>query len=653
MAKSLKTQPLDWQGNVGPYDGAINAAAARWPSLYLGGSYGLLSSTDAGAHWNFQPMSHSSVQSITLLGDTLVVCSTGGGVQLSTDKGLSWSSRNVGMGSLVAWTFTAVGSQWYCGSSGGVYTSSNHGLQWQADTAGCGVTTVNAILQLDSILILGTTTGIYRRGVSGQWQKSDSGFSTPVIKCLAAQNHVLYLGGNGGVYVSTDAGLSWTQRGIELASMSVRALQSNSNFLYATTNHGVWKSSNGGLSWLAIPLSTTDSNCTALAVEGSNCIAGTIANGAFVSSNGGTSWVHLNAAASVCRAILSTANVSYCSSFNGVWLSTDQGLTWNLSSLNGRSVIAFAASKGTVFAATPSNGVFRSLDNGLQWTQNNAGLADTSVRSMVADSLGAIVGTRSGVYLSTNDGASWEKRNTGIETLTISALTRYGYTIVAGTSTMGVYRSTDNGISWEHSDLSGADSSVLSVVHDGSVYVMSTTARMYRSVDGLHWLSVPFTPKGSIARSLHAANGVLYLAVDSAGVWQSSDHGQTWSSCGLADQSIYALTHDTSFVYAASNGGGVFRARRDGSADVLYSSAVQTRPDVSVYQRSSTLVVESRRREFDVVELYDVVGHLLVTQRCEPRYSTEIDLGVLTPGSYIVRVLMHSSVLSCITLAIE
>jgi hypothetical protein len=123
---------------------------------------------------------------------------------------------------------------------------------------------------------------------------------------------------------------------------------------------------------------------------------------------------------------------------NGVFLSTNNGTSWNQTGLTGW-VIALAISGMNLFAGTPG-GVFLSTNNGTSWRAVNIGLTNTDVRSFALSDTNLFVGVfGGGVFLSTNNGTIWTEVNTGLTNDSVQALAVSGSNLFAGTAG-GVWR---------------------------------------------------------------------------------------------------------------------------------------------------------------------------------------------------------------------
>jgi len=188
---------------------------------------------------------------------------------------------------------------------------------------------------------------------------------------------------------------------------------------------------------------------------GTNLYAGSY-NGVFLSTNNGSHWTAISSGLpnSSITSLTTSANGSdgtnlfAGTSGGGVFLSTDNGTSWAAvnSGLPASAVLKFAVSHtGTyLFAGTGGGGVFRSTDNGTSWTAMNTGLTNTYVSSFVVTGTNVFAGTYGGVFLSTNNGTSWTAANTGLTNTIVSALALSsngtgGTILFAGTNNSGVW----------------------------------------------------------------------------------------------------------------------------------------------------------------------------------------------------------------------
>jgi hypothetical protein len=110
----------------------------------------------------------------------------------------------------------------------------------------------------------------------------------------------------------------------------------------------------------------------------------------------------------------------------------------------GGFVSSFAISGNNIFAGTYYDGIFLSTDNGSSWNGVNNGLTNLAVTSLAISGNNIFAGTGSrwggGIFLSTDNGSSWNAVNNGLTDLYVLSLAISGNNIFAGTSSSGVWR---------------------------------------------------------------------------------------------------------------------------------------------------------------------------------------------------------------------
>lgn len=271
---------------------------------------------------------------------------------------------------------------------------------------------------------------------------------------------------------------------------------SGANLSAGTDDGGVFVSTNNGMSWIATGLTNTSVWSLAFSSGGTgdtNLFAGTSGAGVFLSTNSGMSWAATSLPAYVyvfCLAISpngrGSANLFAGTSGGGVFLSTNNGVTWTAvnTGLTETWVTSLAVSGTNLFAGTDSGGVFLSTNNGTSWTESNTGLsADGFVQSFAIFPNGTgdtsvFAGTDSaGVFLSTDNGRSWVNRgliNIRIWSLAVSPNGTGGASLFAGTS-KGVFLSTNNGASWTSVNTGLADTVVYSLAISGDKNLFAAT----------------------------------------------------------------------------------------------------------------------------------------------------------------------------------
>jgi photosystem II stability/assembly factor-like uncharacterized protein len=352
--------------------------------------------------------------------------------------------------------------------------------------------------------------------------------------------------------------------------------------------------------WQQINSGLPGNSVYGLATDGQYIYSGSSIAGVYRSSNKGTSWTNANNGLPVSNAweLYSNNDTLFVGFFGpGAFRSTDHGNTWDtltVGTLNS-SVRGFISNDKYLFAATWGNGVFRSSDGGDNWSEINNGLNYLTFWDIISfgDTLLA-ANNGGGIYRSTNNGNSWSQSNTGITSLIAYRLTTSGNYIFVGTSNSGVFRSSDFGINWEQ-------------VGSPSLTI---------------W-------------ALLAYDTLLFAGTINSGVFISSDYGNTWETFNQGNPigSIVELMYDSTYVYAATLGGGVYRYDKNSITSVENISRViptsfelkQNYPNP--FNPSTKISWQSPVSAHQTLKVYDILGNDVATLVNEYRAagSYEVD----------------------------
>jgi photosystem II stability/assembly factor-like uncharacterized protein len=383
----------------------------------------------------------------------------------------------------------------------------------------------------------------------------------------------------------------WTSGGPygadELWTIAVDPL--NSSNVYVATTGGVYRSTDSGVTWQP-------------AREGLRDIYGnypTITAFAFDPVSTGT--IYAGTGASNSSGPFKTTDAG------AHWLQINSGLAAgeNIGSMaidpNNPSVLLGAYSGG---------GVYKSIDGGAHWADSSQGLVGSArtVNKIVAVTTNPtifFVGTNgAGVYKSTNGGATWEAANTGnvyVWSLAKSASSPgVLYAGVQQASGMEVIKTTDGGATpWTvvNASLWGIDIAV-DPTDPSRAYVAAFDGNVYRTADGgVTWNGASgLSTYQNRAIAIDSSNvATLYLGkLQWEGVLKSSDSGVTWSptSNGLASRdarSVAVSPTDPTRVYAAISGyAGVFRSTDRGSSWLPANTGITPSSDVETIAVSPT-----------------------------------------------------------------
>jgi photosystem II stability/assembly factor-like uncharacterized protein len=335
----------------------------------------------------------------------------------------------------------------------------------------------------------------------------------------------------GGVYISNDAGVTWSSQP-EMHGQSVRSLTfapSNPKILVAGTLEGVFRSTDGGERWGRIsPKDSTELHeVESLAIDPADpdvIYAGTWHLG-WKTTDGGKHWINLKQGviedSDVFSIIVdpkqpSTVYLSACSGIyksenaggqftGGVGVNKAQGIP--TTARRTRVLMQDPNNLDTVFAGT-TEGLYRTFDAGKYWMQTtNSDVIVNDVYVDPANSKHVLLATdRRGVLASEDGGDSFVASNSGFSARQITAYSgdvQHGATVYVGVvndkDSGGVFVSHTGGLSWSHlSDgLDGHDVFSLGQAPDGTM-LAGTEHGIYRLKDSA-WQRVGDPAEGAAA----------------------------------------------------------------------------------------------------------------------------------------------------------
>ena len=170
-------------------------------NLYIGGDFGIESSTNYGVSWNIKNtgISNINISSLTIKNDdTLFAGTQGGGIYISMDNGENWVSKNSGLKSININCLCINNGLVYAGTDSGLFVSNNNGVNWmQIDK----FRTSSLISEKNEVLRYGFGGLSYSTNNGSTWIGIDN--SIP-ISCLNIDKEgYIWAGSSGnGVYKS-------------------------------------------------------------------------------------------------------------------------------------------------------------------------------------------------------------------------------------------------------------------------------------------------------------------------------------------------------------------------------------------------------------------------------------------------------------------
>lgn len=380
---------------------ALDFSAAVQHLLYVGVGGGLYTTQDNGASFSLipnEPFDTRSVFTISGQPNTIIVGSDQGAYE-TTNDGSSWSSLTGSLSTSILTGMSINGNMIMTAVQDySPITSFDGGSTWtqlsgsHPDQGEDGDVLINPA---NSTYCYSYTTSGYQYSGDGCNTFSFGGISSPnnnlphgnsdMITVDAQNPSTVYVAAQSAVYKSTSWGANMTATGWPIANSTAIAVDpTNGNNIYVgagNNNSGsLYITHDGGTTWSTTPLTATGYPITIaidpanpqLILVGMSSIAG-FGGGVLRSTDGGSTFISANSGTSM-NTISAVLNADWCIRFNstgsmvalatstGIYLSMNQGTSWNSIDANAISnfFTAVAWSNNYLYASTFGQGVLRS-----------------------------------------------------------------------------------------------------------------------------------------------------------------------------------------------------------------------------------------------------------------------------------------------------
>lgn len=372
---------------------------------------------------------------------------------------------------------------------------------------------------------------------------------------------------SSNVYLSTDGGDNWAGvAGSGILNINCLAINPAGHLYLGVTHRGVWWTTNNGITWLNNQITHnphTGLGATIFAM-GINS-QGHIFTHSFRSFDGGVSWQAINPPSLITAFAFGTANKIFGGTYGGVYLSTDNGVSWiaRNAGIENIAVSALAIDAGGhLYAGSAGDGIFYSPDDGLSWTPRSVGLGSLNVTSVkIAPNGDVYAGTgNQGVYRSGDQGLTWAAVNGDLPDLRVRTIAIDANSeLYIGTDAGGIFKSTDAGATWaaknRHINVENLNAALS--VNGNDFFLATGGSGIFHSPDGRGGWSVKSNGLANLyVTALATANGGEIFAGTSAGVFRSPDAGENWfpANGGIENENIAQIeTVPSGRLYALAN----------------------------------------------------------------------------------------------------
>lgn len=455
---------------------------------------------------------------------------------------------------------TQQGSSWYIGTGTGVFKSMDEGENWQRlawtpqnqpvtsiviQTGEIIVSTAGVLLQPN--IIDKTSAFVYRSTDEGQTWSVDtihelqhySSFNLKVFRhrsVLIASDVNLVAGGSGQLLRSADDGQNWEDATngayFEYFDFNDSLLLGDEGLL------DIQYSRNGGLSWQNLSAPPGSFWGSYSLGQGNTIFYFGDLEPSYRTTNFGASWQIINIPngfyqISHCKALPNgklAAMLDYSDLDNMIFISGNNGLSWQKYGGNPIALAVDIVANGTVYGVATSQGFYKNFSTGNFFNPSNNGITAADVSSQLIHEGLFWAASAEGLY------RSWDGGDTWISSFPQSALTHSrdiqlkGDTICAITSTNFFY-STDNGDSWQNPYVSGGwgqegpfDQANRMAI-DGNMVLVGAYDQYLSTDFGANWIFNTMSWNGS---GVLAVNGIYFATHFSNGIMRSNAQGNSW-----------------------------------------------------------------------------------------------------------------------------
>jgi photosystem II stability/assembly factor-like uncharacterized protein len=253
----------------------------------------------------------------------------------------------------------------------------------------------------------------------------------------------------------------------------------------------------------------------------------------------------------------------------GVYVSTNEGDFWNLSSLKGKRIDKILSGNNNEVVASGNGAIYISSDNGINWIERkiSPGLGDiVALLSYKNKSIYLIAGS-SCLYYSTDDGIKWIKKETPIKGFIRSCAIDSRNNVFIGTLNQGMFYSVDNGDSWVHADtnITGKNINLIYIDEADIMYINSDLLKFAKSDNkGASWQRINNNFSSDFLRCMKKTQNGFILAGGNSEIYISSDQGNSWMTKNFDGVYTNSILISNNNIFLCLNGGGFVRSRDKG-----------------------------------------------------------------------------------------
>ena len=437
------------------------------------------------------------------------------------------------------------------------------------------------------------SSGVYRTKDSGGTWTQLLGLRGKAVWSLAiwpAGPDMVAAGTSEGVFVSRDAGESWTAispaNDPELRPVVSLAFHpANPGIIYAGTTHLPWRTLDGGAHWESIHSGMIDdSDVFSIAVDAQSpaTVFASACSGVYRSGDAGSSWRRMATPPGAFRAYLVTLDsqhtgVAFAATSAGLLRSANGGAAWTRVSRHVVKSIAFdLADPYKIYFASTTGGLLVSRDHGNTLLESNTGFSNRNFSALAGS--GNVLYTSTvyepdsgGIFRTSSGDLNWRRMaSPGTnENILLLAAAPDNPDLLYAAGYRGLFRSADGARTWvKQGTPPGSEQITALLPLSRESLLLGAASGLFRLTSG-SWTAVEFPDGRRPVKLLQSSGGALVAAMTSGAAFRSADGGSSWTACGppAAGAVWYGLALDSGRTgeALAATAQGLFRST-DGCA---------------------------------------------------------------------------------------
>jgi len=406
------------------------------------------------------------------------------------------------------------------------------------------------------------------------------------VNCLEKLNNYIFasvgdygMTENSKIYRSSDNGVNWYPMNTPGIYVINSLFVSGTDIFAGTLSYGLFYSSDYGLNWMPRGFNTGGySTVYGIEKSGPNLLiyVSSLSTSLCYSTDNGLNWNPVTTWSLYRRinSFLNYNNSIFAGCFDGVYKSSDNGMTWSERGLQSSSINKLYYFQGSIYAGA-NDSIYRTTNEGLNWYSCVSGINNYTGAYSIS-SIGNLLfaGTFRGVYCSSNGGDYWYSVNSGLGgTPKIDALLSSNTKLYAGANfgKYGVFATNDNGQNWFKSGFNLFHITSL-ILNGNTLFVGTDSSGIYYSTnEGSIWYPAKNELNNNYITSLIKHGSNIFAGTVDSGVYKSSNNGQNWNrvNSGLGSYFIKSfLSEDTSLF--AGTVSGIYKTTNNGTNWIYY-----------------------------------------------------------------------------------